>query len=64
MSIEKKSLISNRTVTKKAIIVKKPEVSTVAPARLAKLTRLQGKVRIGVAHISPAYVRPLSRIKT
>jgi hypothetical protein len=33
MAIEKKSLISNRTATKKAIVTK-PEVSKVAPTRL------------------------------
>lgn len=44
MSIEKKSLISNRTASKKAIVTK-PEVAKVAPARLAK------PARVNVAHV-------------
>ena len=36
MSIEKKSLISNRTASKKAIVTK-PEVSKVAPTKVANL---------------------------
>lgn len=47
MSIEKKSLISVRSASKKALVVKtKPEVTAVAPARLAKPVRLV-KPKIG-----------------
>ena len=35
MSIEKKSLISNRTATKKALVTK-PEVSSISATKLAK----------------------------
>ena len=38
MSIEKKSLISKRSATKKAIVTK-PEVSTVSPARKMTMPR-------------------------
>ena len=51
MSIEKKSLISNRTATKKAIVTK-PEVSTVAA------TRAVAKLRVArVAHLKVARVQ-------
>jgi hypothetical protein len=58
MSIEKKSLISNRTATKKAIVTK-PEVTNVAPARLAR----PSKVRVHVANVRPPKVANFSRIK-
>lgn len=50
MAIEKKSLISNRTATKKAIITK-PEVSKVAPTRLSTRFKAAGpQARIGTGH--------------
>jgi predicted XRE-type DNA-binding protein len=47
MSIEKKSLISNRSAAKKALVTK-PEVNKVASTKLspAKL----GKVRLAISH--------------
>jgi hypothetical protein len=42
MAIQKKSLISNRTATKKALVAK-PEVTTVSPTRMEvpRPTRMQ-----------------------
>lgn len=45
MSIEKKSLISNRVASKKAIVTK-PEVAKVASARLLGKTKLGGMTRL------------------
>ena len=71
MSIEKKSLISNRTATKKAV-VRKPEVTkvssprttikarTIVHARAAVPARL---ARLTVSHASPVRFSP-ARIKT
>jgi hypothetical protein len=53
MSIEKKSLISNRMATKKAIVTK-PEVNTVAPSKfsVAKSHLAIPKVNVGKTHLA------------
>jgi len=52
MSIEKKSLISNRMASKKAIVTK-PEVNNVAASKLIAHSRVSvPKVTVGKTHVS------------
>ena len=60
MSIEKKSLISNRTATKKAILAK-PQVSTVAAAKVVAPSRITPN-RITPNRITPNRITP-NRVK-
>lgn len=55
MSIEKKSLISNRNATKKAIVTK-PEVSKVASTRLSRLHVSRASAPLRVARIQLARI--------
>jgi hypothetical protein len=50
MSIEKKSLISNRSVTKKALVTK-PAATKVAPARQKVVATHASPARLNVARI-------------
>jgi hypothetical protein len=63
MSIEKKSLISNRMATKKAIVTK-PEVNTVAPSKfsVAKARLEMPRVKIGKTPVFASRITT-SRVK-
>jgi len=63
MSIEKKSLISNRSAAKKANVAK-PQVNKVSSTKVSKLMSSPTRAYPArIARVNPAHLSTLSRVK-